>query len=661
MTNQSTTYLNPVYTRSCPDPFVLKWAGEYWAYCTGHWHDERAFGILHSPDLVDWQEIGGALEPLPGDFSMYWAPEVSYHNGRFYMYYSVGNETLMEIRVATADHPAGPFVDSGHRLTAEAFAIDPHVFEDDDGARYLFYATDFLEHTHIGTGTVCARLLDPYTLAAAIQPVTRARYDWQVYDPQRAEKGGVRWHTIEGSFVLKHKGRYYQMFSGGNWQNISYGVSYALTENISAPEEWRQVADGETVLPVLRTIPGAVIGPGHNSVVRGPDNQQLFCIYHRWANDNTGRVLAIDRLDWVGERMIVLGPSVTPQPRPILPSAQGFSSGWRWHAGQWSHDNDAVVQESLHPEASASYAFEQPYFVVELSLRVVSDLTHHGTLGIALSGLAEPVLAMTLAPATQHARITWQTRAGWHEQMIPLPADFYPLAYHLLRVEVNALTVSIMLDASSWRWHGTVAAPPTGVSLHTSALTAAFTGFAATLGWRDLFTQAGVHPAELGWQMEHPQATLAISDQHLWCRNATSTPAVARKDWSFTAAEIVVNIRLVKQTTPEGGYGFGFFANNAAPRILNLGLIEDGWAWSWPDDQHPTTLLLPPAFNPLIDQQFRLRTSADHVTIWWEAAELGTMSLPAQPTTFGIVVRQAEIACDEVRATALELDGAADG
>lgn len=210
------TYLNPVHNRSCPDPFVLKYCGEYWAYCSHIGPDGRYFGILHSRDLIHWREIGGAIEAFPEDWDCYWAPEVTYHNGRFLMYYSVGNETYMQIRVAVADHPAGPFVDSGRRLTEEEFAIDAHVYIDDDGGWHCFYATDFLEHTHIGTGTVHDRMLDPWTLAGNPQPVTRARYDWQVYDPQRAEKGGVRWHTVEGPFVLQRKGRYYQMFSGGN-------------------------------------------------------------------------------------------------------------------------------------------------------------------------------------------------------------------------------------------------------------------------------------------------------------------------------------------------------------------------------------------------------------------------------------------------------------
>ena len=176
----------------------------------------------------------------------------------------------MEIRVAVSDRPEGGFIDSGKRLTFQDFAIDPHVFTDTDGSRYMFYATDFLDHTHIGTGTVVDRMVDWFTLEGKPRPVTRARYDWQVYDPARKEKGGVRWHTVEGPFVLKRKGIYYEMFSGGNWQNISYGVSFAVTDDMDRDEEWEQFSDGEKILPILRTVPGKVIGPGHNSVIRGP-------------------------------------------------------------------------------------------------------------------------------------------------------------------------------------------------------------------------------------------------------------------------------------------------------------------------------------------------------------------------------------------------------
>src|SRR5689334_6077337 len=107
-------YQNPVWPHSFPDPFVLKLGGEYWGYCTGIQPDGRCFGILRSRDLIHWEPApAGAMEPLPGGHTCYWAPEVTCDAGTFYLYYSVGNEERMEIRVAVSSHPAGPFVDSG--------------------------------------------------------------------------------------------------------------------------------------------------------------------------------------------------------------------------------------------------------------------------------------------------------------------------------------------------------------------------------------------------------------------------------------------------------------------------------------------------------------------------------------------------------------------
>jgi GH43 family beta-xylosidase len=356
------TYTNPVYHRSFPDPFVLKHGGEYFGFCTGFADDGRVFGVIRSDDLVNWEELPGAMDPLApriaaGD--LYWAPEVTEHSGTFYLYYGVGNETLMQIRVATSAEPAGPYRDSGRKLTFQDFAIDPHVFIDDDGSWHMFYATDFLNYSHIGTGTVVDRMLDPFTLAGNPRPVTRAKYDWQVYDPARKEKGGVRWHTVEGPFVLKRKGKYFEMFSGGNWQNKTYGVGYAVSESVESDEEWMQQVDGIDTLPLLRTIPEKVIGPGHNSVVVGPDGREMFCVYHRWQDGE--RVMCIDRMDFAGgDRLFVAGPSYEPQRAPRKVSEgflENFDAGDL--ARNWSIAGRAEVQDQcLRARASASDFFQ---------------------------------------------------------------------------------------------------------------------------------------------------------------------------------------------------------------------------------------------------------------------------------------------------------------
>ena len=95
------TFTNPVYPHSFPDPFVLKFRGEYFAYCTGDAPDGNVFGILRSSDLVDWTPVGSAMSPLASRPPYYWAPEVVYDNGKFYLYYSAGNEILMSSATAS--------------------------------------------------------------------------------------------------------------------------------------------------------------------------------------------------------------------------------------------------------------------------------------------------------------------------------------------------------------------------------------------------------------------------------------------------------------------------------------------------------------------------------------------------------------------------------
>ncbi len=666
------TYLNPVYGHDFPDPFILKHGGEYWAYCTGFWRDGRAFGMLHSLDLVNWRELDGALAPLPGDHPCYWAPEVVYENGRFLMYYSVGNEKLMHLRVAVAEHPAGPFTDSGHQLTSAEFAIDPHVFVDEEGVRWLFYATDFLAHTHIGTGTVCDRMLDPFTLAGDPRPVTRARYDWQVYDPARREKGGVRWHTVEGPFVLRRKNLYYQMFSGGNWQNLTYGVSYAVSESVARADEWEQSADGERVLPILRTVPEKVIGPGHNSVVRAPDNRQLFCVYHRWDGER-GRVLALDRLDWVGERLTVLGATTTPQPVPLPPSFAGFhveregGLGERWTcegAGLWSVRAGEARQESTAVGAAFAHcAAGAASFLLEVSMRALDAARAAGAFGLALLRDGGRVLQFTLEPGTNEARCAWLAAGGRRaETRFALPADFDWRALHLLRAEVDERHATIFLDEKVVRWQGTLNVAPHEIALVTEGASAAFKGFELTGGWEELFMQTERSLAERGWR--HADEGWQLKDNLLRFDGEEGRCRAIDREPSFGSYELVVNARLEGESS-HGTGGYGFRPASGAKDFDPLFTVErDGAAgnrWtlvarnfvhaSRKDDSIVESWPLPASFDPFVMQQFRFRKQRGRLAIHWDAAPLGDIHITAEATGVGLYAHRAPVTFDMVRVT----------
>lgn len=657
------TYVNPVYHASSADPFVLKYRGEYWCYSTGPTPDGRRFGIARSPDLVHWSFVSGALEPLPDNWPEYWAPEVTYHNGRFYLYYSVGNEEHMELRVAVATRPEGPFVDSGRRLTDEQFAIDAHVFVADDGAWHLFYATDFLEHSHIGTGTVQARLRDPFTLAEPPRPVTLPRYSWHVYDPQRATKGGVRWHTVEGPFVLEHKGCFYQMFSGGNWQNTTYGVSYAVSKQLDSPGEWSQLADGEQTLPILRTIPGQVIGPGHNSVVRGPDNRQLFCVYHRWAEDTSARLLSIDPLEWAGERLLVEGPSVAAQPVPIAPSlsdqfdhpqATGLGPHWRCEGGAWSVSEGEARQ--LDPNAnlaSALLVVNAPAYLAEVSLRTLAAAPAGG-LGVSLGAALSYILEPSDAGWRVLGRLSQPGQAP-SETALLLPADFAPEAYHLLRVEVGAGRVAFCLDERLARWQVALPASQLGpLGLCTTNCTGAFAGFALTIGWEDRFERAGAQPAELGW--ESVRGDWASDDGQLWQRQP-QPQALIVKGPAWEHYELLVSARLLAAATPNACYGLCPAYSEHSRPLITIAPMGQAWELRWQSANELHRTNLPVSFDPYQSQLLRIRKLGGQLTLLREGQLLATLAVPPGPAKVALYADQAVAAFDLVRVTALPPEG----
>jgi beta-xylosidase len=329
-------YTNPVYPYYFADPFVWKHEGRYYAVGTGPIGEENspkeadfttskingiemAIPLLVSDDLVNWKLHGGALIVPPiASGAVFWAPEVAYDNGKFYLYYSFATEGLHhQLRAASSSKPEGPYVDGGPLLPKSddcPFAIDAHAFRDDDGQWYLFYARDFLDfgtQGRAGTALVMDRLLGMTRLAGETRTVLRARCDWQRFEANREMYGQVfDWHTLEGLCVRKKDGVYYCFYSGGCYQGEGYGVDYGTARKVTGPYS---ESGNEKGARVLRTVPGKVIGPGHHSIVLGPDDKTEFVVYHAWDPQMTGRRMFIDPLLWTADGPRCAGPTWTEQ------------------------------------------------------------------------------------------------------------------------------------------------------------------------------------------------------------------------------------------------------------------------------------------------------------------------------------------------------------
>jgi GH43 family beta-xylosidase len=593
-------YQNPVFDRPFPDPFVFRFGSTFYGYCTGLTESgDRAFPVARSRDLIEWETVGGAMEHLDPAPLHYWAPEVTYADGQFYLYYSCGNEEFMEIRVATSRLPDGGFVDRDVRLTSETFAIDPHIFIDGDGERYLFYATDFLSHKHIGTGTVVDRLVDWFRLEGKPMPVTRARFDWQVYDPRRAEKGNVRWHTVEGPSVIKCKGTYFQMFSGGNWKNNSYGVAYAVSQNVLSSEEWEQPIDGLSLLPVLRSSE-KVIGPGHNSIVTGPNGRERFCVYHSWINGE--RVMSIDRLDVVGERIILLGPTTDPQPVPFR--SRPFGTG-----GPTS-----------------------PHFLLSTTFRLLGA---KGELRIGEGG------------GRFEIKVSPDGLSGSRSGSLACKEDLF--AFQKLSIETNNGNIRLRLNEMVWD-DISVSELPDPIRVDISCDDVDMLAAELTEGFVDQFEQ-DIPIESSGWRSVTPlPIQFSIKNRALIVPAARGgdVSAIVYKGSCFAYFETAVNIR---STGVEGDTGYGFALLSPDDRV------EVKFEVQWSDrprlrvigNEQDVEIILPDSYSPTEYRQFRFVKIDGRMSIDTEGFLLAKIKVSSGPSRIGIAIMDSPVSVEMFR------------
>ena len=298
----------PAFDGYFADPFVALFDGEYVAYGSGDPRSApRGFEALRSRDLRTWVSAGtvfGGADPELGD--SYWAPEVAFADGRYWMYYSVGHGIAgHHIRVAVSDSPFGPFEDTGVNLTPnESFAIDAHPFRDVDGSRYLFFARDNLDAARPGTQLAAHRLTSMTSVDSTVTPILEPDSDWQVYEWSRSMYGReFDWHTLEGPTVVHRADGYHLFFSGGSWEGDGYGVSVATAPHPLGP--WTHAASDAA--DVLSTAITGLRGPGHNSVVRSADGADLIA-FHAWDPTGARRQMYVDRLDWLADGRPVAVP-----------------------------------------------------------------------------------------------------------------------------------------------------------------------------------------------------------------------------------------------------------------------------------------------------------------------------------------------------------------
>ncbi len=282
--SQETTYRNPVIPGDFPDPSVIRVAGAYYmASSSSEWGPPYRF--YRSKDLINWENLGSIFRDKPQwTMGSYWAPELFYRNGTFYVYYTArrASDRKSFIGVATTKDPEQGFTDHGLLIEWTNEAIDAYVIEW-NGKLYITWKAYGLDQGRLIEILGSELSDDGLKLQGKEFSLLKA-------DPDNWEAGG-----IEGQCIVEQNG-YLYMFYAGNaccGRNCNYQTGVARAKSINGP--WEKYSGN----PIL-------VGddhwrcPGHGTLVETPD-RRYFYLYHAYnANTHvfTGREGMMDEIIW---------------------------------------------------------------------------------------------------------------------------------------------------------------------------------------------------------------------------------------------------------------------------------------------------------------------------------------------------------------------------
>lgn len=295
-------YRNPVCRGMHPDPSVVR-VGEDYYMVNSSFIFFPCIPISHSRDLVHWRVIGYAvadaewaeehLGPLESGRG-FWAPDISYHKGRFYICATLRlNDDAACIQtqmVTSSERPEGPY---DTPVIHPVRGIDPSIFTDDDGRRYML----------LNRG---ARLMEISTAG------TRC-----LSEPEMIWYGSSK-HAPEGPHLLKKDGYYYCFLAEGG-TGSGHMVTVARSKYLRGPYE------DCPYNPILRQTDeaGALQCCGHGKPVSTPDGR-WFMVYlcsrfldGRWGM--LGRETCLDELVWTPDGWPVIKGGRKPSTMAALP------------------------------------------------------------------------------------------------------------------------------------------------------------------------------------------------------------------------------------------------------------------------------------------------------------------------------------------------------
>lgn len=258
--------VNPILKGFHPDPSIVR-AGDTWYLASSTFEWWPGVRLHESKDLVNWKFIGYALTEkrlldMTGnpDSGGIWAPDLSWHDGRFYLIYTDVKVTDGSFKdcvnyLVTAEDIRGPWSDP---IVLNTAGFDASLFHDDDGKKYLINQYwDPRSFHHPFYGIMCTEFSEEEGRLVG-EP-------WVLYK-------GTRDRFTEGPHLYKRNGYYYLFVAQG-------GTMFAHQERVARSRSLFEEFETQPGAPLLTTLDAPyhpIQKAGHGSLVDTQSGEWYF-------------------------------------------------------------------------------------------------------------------------------------------------------------------------------------------------------------------------------------------------------------------------------------------------------------------------------------------------------------------------------------------------
>ena len=304
------------------DPSIIKDGDTWYEFGTANGPNrDGELPIRCSKDLHEWKKCGNVFNTIPEWIKKespttkeLWAPDISFVNGEYYLYYafSVFGKNRSGITLATnktldPQRPNFHWEDRGLVLLSRAGdnfnAIDPNLVQDGKGGLWLAFGSFWdgikMRRLDSKTGKLSTSDNKLYSLARRKRPVN---------PPPNPPGLPGNWQAIEAPFIVHH-GNYFYLFVSFDLCCRGTKSDYKTMVGRSAKVTGPYVdANGNPMLdgggtPVLLGN-SRWIGPGGESIRMGADHgmgdDRDIIVFHAYDGKTGHAYLQLSTIDWTG-------------------------------------------------------------------------------------------------------------------------------------------------------------------------------------------------------------------------------------------------------------------------------------------------------------------------------------------------------------------------